>query len=67
MEPERYLTPLEVENLTGRKRQTLANERFRGVGIAYYKVGSSIRYKFSDVISFMEKHRIDPQTRQEAV
>ena len=62
---ERYLTPLEVEKFTGRKAQTLANERYRGEGIPYYKVGASVRYKFSDVISFMEQHRIDLQARHE--
>ncbi len=61
MNTERYLTPLEVEKFTSRKAQTLANERYRGEGIPYYKVGASVRYKLSDVISFMEQHRIEPQ------
>jgi hypothetical protein len=61
---ERYLTPLEVEKLTGRKLQTLANERYRGEGIEYYKIGSSVRYKLSDVLAFMERHRIDPGSRR---
>lgn len=64
MENERYLTPMEVEKLTGRKLQTLANERYRGEGIEYYKIGSSVRYKLSDVIAFMERHRIDPESRR---
>lgn len=63
MNTERYLTPLEVEKFAGRKCQTLANERYRGVGIPYYKVGASIRYKFSDMVTFMEQHRIEPQVR----
>jgi hypothetical protein len=61
METKRYLTPLEVEKFIGRKLQTLANERHQGRGIPYYKVGSSVRYKLADVISFMERHRIDPE------
>lgn len=65
MQIDRYLTPLEVEKLTGRKCQTLANERYRGEGIPYYKVGASIRYKLSDVISFMEQHRVVPEGQQE--
>jgi len=65
METERYLTPLEVEKFSGRKLQTLANERNRGVGLPYYKVGSSVRYKLADVITFMERHRIDPEARGE--
>lgn len=66
METERYLTPLEVEKFTGRKLQTLANERNRGVGFPYYKVGSSVRYKLADVITFMERHRIDPEANRGA-
>ena len=62
-----YLTPLEVEKFSGRKLQTLANERHQGRGLPYYKVGSSVRYKLADVISFMERHRIDPEARREAV
>ena len=61
MEIERYLTPLEVEKFSGRKLQTLANERHLGRGIPYYKVGSSVRYKLADVINFMERHRVDPE------
>jgi hypothetical protein len=60
----RYLTPLEVEKITGRKLQTLANERYRGEGIEYYKIGASVRYKLSDVLAFMERHRIDPESRR---
>jgi hypothetical protein len=65
METERYLTPREVEKFSGRKLQTLANERHQRRGIPYYKVGRSVRYKLADVISFMERHRIDPESRRE--
>jgi len=58
-----YISPSEVERITGRKLQTLANERHLGCGIPYYKLGRSVRYKLADVISFMEKHRIDPEAR----
>jgi hypothetical protein len=42
METERYLTPREVEKFSGRKLQTLANERHKRRGIPYYKVGRSV-------------------------
>jgi len=64
---ERYLTPKAVEELTGIKRQTLANARHLGVGIPYYKVYRSIRYKLSDVMAFMEARRVDPQGRREVL
>ncbi|GEM_PF-454308 len=63
METDRYLTTAEVVQITGRAYQTWANERFNGLGVPYYKVGRSIRYKLSDIISFMEKHRVDPEAR----
>jgi hypothetical protein len=63
MEQDLYIPPVEVERITGRKLQTLANERYRGCGIPYYKVGGSIRYKLADVISFMERHRVDPEAQ----
>jgi len=62
---EKYLLPKEVEDFTGRKCQTLANERHRMVGIPYYRVGRSIRYKLSDVISYMERHRIEPEAARQ--
>lgn len=57
---DRYLMPKEVEKLTGFKLQSLANARHKGRGLPYYKVGRSVRYKLSDVISFMEHHRVNP-------
>jgi predicted DNA-binding transcriptional regulator AlpA len=57
---ERYLGPAEVEEITGFKKQTLANQRFRGDGMPYCKVGRAVRYKLSDVLAYMERHRIDP-------
>lgn len=65
MEADRWVEPLEVERITGKKLQTLANERYRGAGIPYYKVGASVRYKLADVLSFMERHRINPEARRE--
>jgi excisionase family DNA binding protein len=64
MEKERYLSSDEVFEITGVKKQTLANSRHRGVGIPYYKVGRSVRYKLSDVLNFMEQHRVDPESHK---
>ncbi len=64
MEADRWVEPIEVENITGKKLQTLANERYRGTGIPYYKLGASVRYKLSDVLRYMEQHRVDPEARR---
>ena len=57
-----YLNEKEVSEITGRALSTLRNDRFkrnRG-GIPYYKTnsGRSIRYKISDVITWVEGRRI---------
>lgn len=54
----KYLTDRQVEELTGIARQTLANQRFRRVGLPYSKVGGCVRYSLQDVLAFMEDHRI---------
>jgi predicted DNA-binding transcriptional regulator AlpA len=54
----RYLNEREVAHLTGRALSTLRNERFRGVGISYSKVGKSVRYNRLDVLEFMERRKI---------
>jgi hypothetical protein len=57
---DRYIKETEVSNITSIKLQTLRNHRHKGYGIPYYKMGKSVFYRYSDVISFMEQHRIDP-------
>lgn len=56
----RYLTEKEVASLTGRALSTLRNERHLCRGIAYRKIGRSIRYRLDEVISFMESRKIIP-------
>ena len=55
----KYLTEKEVAEITGRALSTLRNERFQGKGIPYIKIGKSVRYKYDDVIEFMEARRIE--------
>jgi len=59
LRPFRLLTPRQVEELTGKKQQTLANERHRRVGIRYLKFGGSVRYALEDVLAFINAHRIE--------
>ena len=55
-----YLTEIEVEQVTGRSRFTLRNERFLRRGIPYLKISTrSVRYKTEDVIAFMERRRVN--------
>ena len=59
-----YLTTQEVAKLTGRAKQTLANDRSKCQGLPYYKLGASIRYLLSDVQDYMAAHRVVPGKRQ---
>ena len=55
----RYLTEVQVAEITGRALSTLRNERFSRCGIPYIKIGRSVRYSFQDVINFMEARKIE--------
>ena len=55
---DKYVNERKVAELTDRALPTLRNDRSKGVGIPYCKVGKSVRYRLSDVIGFMEKHKV---------
>ena len=57
----RYIDEVEVARITGRKVQSLRNDRFHRQGIPYCKVGKSVRYSLADVIAFMESRKIKTQ------
>lgn len=40
--------------------QALAQDRYRGEGIPYVKIGSRVRYLASDLEDFIEANRVDP-------
>ena len=60
METEtRYITEIELSELTGFALSTIRNKRFSGEGIKYCKIGRSVRYRLNDVIEFMNSHLIE--------
>ena len=54
----KYIDEREVAGITGFALSTLRNNRFKGEGISYVKVGRSVRYNLEDVVKFMEAHRV---------
>ena len=58
IEKPEYITEVEVSNITKIALSTLRNHRFLNRGIPYVKFGRSVRYRLSDVIEFMEGHKI---------
>ena len=57
-----YLTEKQVSESTGLSQKTLSQHRWKSTGLHYSKFGRSIRYKFDDVLAFMEAGRIEPET-----
>ena len=55
---QQYLNEQQVSDITGRALSTLRNERSKGIGIPYSKIGRSVRYNIKDVIEFMESRKI---------
>jgi hypothetical protein len=57
---DRYISDREVSRITGIGLGTLRNDRFKRKGIPYVKPSPRMcRYKLSDVLAYMEKHRMD--------
>ena len=50
-----------ASKILGRAVQTLRNDRHLRQGPPYIRIGRSIRYKVSDLIEYIERHRIDPE------
>lgn len=57
----KYVDERKVSEITGRALPTLRNDRHNRRGIPYCKIGRSVRYALSDVISYMEARKIIPE------
>ena len=56
---DKYVGEKVVRDITERGLQTLRNDRCKGVGIPYCKIGKrSVRYRLSDVYDYMESHKV---------
>ena len=54
---ERLLSEKEVEQFYGITRRWLQKKRCTGGGPIFIKIGKSVRYRISDIESFLEAHR----------
>lgn len=54
---ERFISEKSVAEMTGMSVAWLQKRRWSGGGIAYIKVGRSVRYRLRDVIDFMEARK----------
>jgi hypothetical protein len=56
----------QTSELTGISIPALEQDRCTGqLGIPYYKFGSRVRYRLSEVVAWAENHRVMPPVRQE--
>ena len=53
-----YITEKALSKMTGRALHTLRNDRFKGKGFPYVKIGKSVRYDEEVVITIMEKGKV---------
>lgn len=59
---KKYITEKDLSAMTGRALQTLRDDRFKGKGFPYIKLGRSVRYDEEAVIAIMEKGKVDTTT-----
>jgi len=64
---ERFVNDVEAAKILAVSPQTLRNYRHLGKGPAYSKRGRMVRYKVSDLLTYMQSGRIDPEARREAL
>jgi len=55
---KKYLNEKELSEMTGRALQTLRNDRFKGKGFPYIKLGKSVRYDEEVAIAIMEESKV---------
>lgn len=55
---DRLLTQQEVVEWTGMSPAWFEQNRFKGVGIPYIKIGRSVRYRTSDVQQWINAHMV---------
>lgn len=61
---KKYITEKVVSEMTGRAMQTLRNDRFKGRGFPYLKIGKSVRYDQEVVIAVMEGSKVETSSFQ---
>ena len=59
-QPDRFYLTDNKELLAVWPASTLANWRYEGRGPAYSKTGKRVLYRGADLISFIERNRVEP-------
>jgi hypothetical protein len=61
---KKFITEKELSAITGRALQTLRNDRFKGKGFPYIKIGKSVRYDQEVAIAIMEENKVETSSFQ---
>ena len=56
---ERLLTTKQLADVLGFAPKTLSNQRILGTGIPFIKIGNAVRYKTSDIETYIEENTFD--------
>ena len=57
----KFINEAEVSRITGRAVPTLRNDRHKGQGLPFYKIGKSVRYRLDEILKIMNSHKIEPR------
>ena len=55
---DELMTTKQLANVLGFASKTLSNQRVLGTGIPFIKIGNAVRYKRSDVETYIEENNI---------
>jgi hypothetical protein len=58
---ERIKNEYQAARILGRSVCTLRNWRFQRKGPKYIKMGKSVNYLLTDLMDYLNEHRIDPE------
>lgn len=65
MEQEkRFINEKQYADLRGASVFTVRNERIKRQGLAFYKIGKSVRYRYDEVLAFLERCRVETRDSQ---
>ena len=54
----KYLTEIEVSEITGISKSCLQQHRWLRKGLPYIKIGRSVRYKESDIMAYLDQLKV---------
>ena len=61
-DPERAITTRDTAYLLGQAEITTVQQRLRGEGVRFFRIGRSVRYRLGDVLSFRNASTVGKKT-----